>query len=250
MNKHVTGCRSIQYLFSLKVKLFLKLALSAKSSTTRKWLRVFLKAQFSQQTLTNCHLHPPPQSAQIYLQRDFINCLKIEDKPGWMNVSDFKCNASLHSWMSSDKSSTKQQREKKRIFYRGLVWGYNKCSKTSSQIPVQQKSNILIFIHPPSCPSLKTTWFYTLHLRKLFLLSLNLSWSSDCWIGFTPGWDGMNRSDAPSLMSRLRSAIQTLGNPTERGVQTSGIKSGNSILGVTHLGIVHAYSARRWWFTA
>lgn len=39
----------------------------------------------------------PPQSAQIYLQRDFINCLKIEDKPGWINVSDFKCNASLHS---------------------------------------------------------------------------------------------------------------------------------------------------------
>lgn len=60
----------------------------------------------------------------------------------------------------------------------------------------------------------------------------------------------MNRSDAPSLMSRLRSAIQTLGNPTEGGVQTSGIKSRNSILGVTHLGIVHAYSARRWWFTA
>lgn len=60
----------------------------------------------------------------------------------------------------------------------------------------------------------------------------------------------MNRSDAPSLMSRLRSAIQTLGNTTEGGVQTSGIKSGNSFLGVTHLGIVRAYSARRWWFMA
>lgn len=47
----------------------------------------------------------------------------------------------------------------------------------------------------------------------------------------------MNRSDAPSLMSRLRSAIQTLGKTTGGGglVQTSGIKSGKPFLGVTYL---------------
>lgn len=139
----------------------------------------------------------------------------------------------------------------KNIFLYTCLQGYNKCSKTFSQIPRLQNSNLLVFIHPPSCPSLKkTAWFYTLHLWMLFPHSLNLSWSLDCWIGFTPGWDRMNRSEAPALMSRLRSAIQTLGNTTEGGVQTSGIKSGNSFLGVTHLKEYSAFtvSARRWWF--
>lgn len=94
----------------------------------------------------------------------------------------------------------------------------------SSHIPWLQNSNLLIFIHPPSCPSLKPAWCYTLHLWTLFPHSFNLSWSSDCWIGFTLGWDGMNRSDAPSLMSRLRSTIQTLGNTTEGGFRLLGLK--------------------------